>query len=102
VSGPVPCLAGFGARDSTGYQGYTYPVVPITLSVDVLNYVTLMLSFGKSVHRKDNVDLKSTTEGNINMNADKKLVVDPCNDRPINDFVGQSEKFRFGNLKPNP
>jgi hypothetical protein len=63
-----------------------------TLSVPVLNYVTLMLAFEKSVHRKDNVDLESATEGDINMNADKKLGVDPCNDRPITDFVGQGEK----------
>jgi hypothetical protein len=33
------------------------------LSIPVLNYVTLMLAFVKSVHRKDNVDLKSATEG---------------------------------------
>jgi hypothetical protein len=63
-----------------------------TLSIPVLNYVTLMLAFGKSVHRKDDVDLNSTIEGDINMNADKKLGVDPCNDRPITDFVGQDEK----------
>jgi hypothetical protein len=62
------------------------------LSVPVLNYVTLMLAFGKSVHRKDNVDLNSTTEGDINMNADKKLGVNPSNDKPITDFVGQDEK----------
>jgi hypothetical protein len=62
------------------------------LSIPVLNYVTLMLAFGKSVHRKDNVDLKLTIEGDINMNADKKLGVNPCNDRPITDFVGQVDK----------
>jgi hypothetical protein len=48
------------------------------LFVPVLNYVTLMLVFGKSVHRKDSVDLKSAIEGDINMNADKKLGVNPC------------------------
>jgi hypothetical protein len=47
-----------------------------TLSVPVLNYVTLMPAFGKFVHRKDNVDLNSATEGDINMNADKKLEVE--------------------------
>jgi hypothetical protein len=26
------------------------------------------------------------------VNADKKLGVNPCNDRPITDFVGQDEK----------
>jgi hypothetical protein len=63
-----------------------------TLSVPVLNYVTLMLAFEKSICRKDNVDLKSATEGDINMNADKKLGIDPCNDRPITDPVGQGQK----------
>jgi hypothetical protein len=63
-----------------------------TLFVPVLNYVTLMLAFGKSVHMKDNVDLESATEGDINMNADKKLDVDPCNDRQITIFVDQGEK----------
>jgi hypothetical protein len=51
------------------------------LSVPVLNYVTLMLAFGKSIHRKHNVDPNSANVGDINMNADKKLDVDPCNDR---------------------
>jgi hypothetical protein len=63
-----------------------------TLSVPVLNYVILLLAFEKSVHRKDNVDLNSTTEGDINMNADKKLGVNPYNDRLITNFVGQVEK----------
>jgi hypothetical protein len=63
-----------------------------TLSIIVLNYITLMLAFGKFVHMKDNVDLSSATEGNINRNADKKLGVDRCNDMPITDFVGQDEK----------
>jgi hypothetical protein len=51
-----------------------------------------MLAFGKSVHRKDNVDPNSATEGDINMNADKKQDVDPCNDRRITNFVDQGEK----------
>jgi hypothetical protein len=63
-----------------------------TLSVPVLNYVTLMLAFGKSIHRKDNVDPNSANVGDINMNADKKLDVDPCNDRRITNFVDQGEK----------
>jgi hypothetical protein len=71
-----------------------------TLSVHVLNYVTLMLAFGKSVHRKDNVDLNSAIERDITMNADKKLCVDPCNDWSITDFVGQDEKDQ-SHLKPS-
>jgi hypothetical protein len=63
-----------------------------TLSIPVLNYVTLMLAFGKFIHRKDNVDLESATEGDINMSADKKLDVDPCNNRKITNFVDQGEK----------
>jgi hypothetical protein len=52
----------------------------------------LCLLLEKSVHRKDSVDLNSATEGDINMNANKKLGVNPCNDRPITDFVDQDEK----------
>jgi hypothetical protein len=52
----------------------------------------LCLLLEKSIHRKDNIDLNSTTKGDINMNADKKLGVNPCNDRLITDFVGQDEK----------
>jgi hypothetical protein len=63
-----------------------------TLFVPMLNYVTVMLTFGKSVHRMDDVDMKSAAEGDINMNADKRLGVDPCNDKAINDFVGQDKK----------
>jgi hypothetical protein len=62
-----------------------------TLSIPVLNYVTLMIAFGKSIHRKDNVDLESATEGDINMTVNKKLDVDPCNDRKITNFVDQGE-----------
>jgi hypothetical protein len=62
-----------------------------TLSVPVVNYVTLMLAFRKSSHRNDNVDLESATKGDINMNVDKKLGVNPCNDRPIINFVDQGE-----------
>jgi hypothetical protein len=40
-----------------------------TLYVPVLNNVTLMLAFGKSSHRNDNVDLESTTKGDININV---------------------------------
>jgi hypothetical protein len=58
----------------------------------VLNYVTLMLAFGKFVHRKDNVYPNPVTEEDINMNADKKLYVDPCNDRWITNFVDKGEK----------
>jgi hypothetical protein len=70
-----------------------------TLSVTMLNYVILMLAFGKSIHRKDNVDLNSANEGYINMNVDKKLGVDPCNDRPIPEFVGQDENDQIRSSK---
>jgi hypothetical protein len=62
------------------------------LSMPVLNYVTLMLAFGKFVDRKDNVYPNPVTEEDINMNADKKLDVDPCNDRWITNFVDKGEK----------
>jgi hypothetical protein len=62
------------------------------LSMPVLNYVTLMLAFGKFVDRKDNVYPNPVTEEDINMNADKKLDVDPCNDRRITNFVDKGEK----------
>jgi hypothetical protein len=48
-----------------------------------------MLASKKIIDVKDILDLKLTIENLVNVNVDAKLVVDPCKDKKITDFVGQ-------------
>jgi hypothetical protein len=70
------------------------------LYVPLSNYVSSMLASEKIVDVNDILDKKLAIEKWINVNVDAKLVVDPCKDKKITDFVGQDmNKIRFEQAK---